>query len=77
MKVLHRLDRACRLTHLARSTREQYLRWVGQFLRFHRSTSGTWRTPAELRGGDVAAFLTHLAVERRTALMISPHALRV
>lgn len=65
MKLLQRLDRACRLAHLARATREQYLRWVEQFLRFHRAPDGTWRAPGELRGADVAAFLTHLAVERR------------
>lgn len=65
MKLLERLDRACRLAHLARSTREQYKRWVEQFLRFHRLPDGTWQAPAALRGTDVAAFLTHMAVERR------------
>ncbi|MGB7160630.1 MAG: phage integrase N-terminal SAM-like domain-containing protein [Tepidisphaeraceae bacterium] len=65
MKLLQQLDRACRLAHLARSTREQYGRWVEQFFRFHRGLDGRWRGPAELRGEDVAAFLTHMAVERR------------
>src|SRR6476469_4482270 len=64
MKLLERLDRACRLAHFARSTREQYARWVDQFFRFHRLADGRWRTPGELRGGDVEAFLTHIAVER-------------
>lgn len=59
------MDRACRAAHLARATREVYLSWVGQFLRFSRTTDGTWREPAELRGPDVAAFLTHLAADRR------------
>src|SRR5688500_2169473 len=62
---MERLDRACRLAHLARSTRLQYLRWVEQFLRFHRRRDGRWRGPHELRGGEVASFLTHMAVERR------------
>jgi integron integrase len=65
MRLMERLDRACRLAHLARSTRLQYARWVEQFFRFHRHRDGTWRMPAELRGTDVAAFLTHMAVERR------------
>ena len=65
MKLLQRLDRACRLAHFARSTREQYARWVEQFLRFHRAADGAWRTPGQLRGPDVGAFLTHMAVERR------------
>lgn len=65
MGILERLDRACRLAHLADSTRQQYGRWAEQFFRFHRQSDGRWRTPGELRGGDVAAFLTHMAVERR------------
>ncbi len=65
MKLLERLDRACRLAHLARSTREQYARWVEQFFRFHRRSDGRWQGPGELHGEDVGAFLTHMAVERR------------
>src|SRR5688500_16258462 len=65
MKLLERIDRACRMSHLAKSTREQYVRWVEQFLRLHRQANGTWRPPGELHGSDVAAFLTHMAVERR------------
>lgn len=65
MKLLERLDRACRMVHLAKSTREQYIRWVEQFLRFHKDGSGVWRSPGELRGADVAAFLNRMAVERR------------
>ncbi len=36
-----------------------------KFLRFHRTAEGMWRAPGELRGADVGAFLTHMAVERR------------
>jgi integrase len=50
---------------VARATREQYVRWVKQFLRFHRRRDGSWKPPGELRGPEVAAFLTHMAVERR------------
>lgn len=64
MKLLERLDRVCHRAHLAASTREQYRRWVEQFLRFHRQVSGRWLAPAQLRGPDVANFLTHLAVAR-------------
>ncbi len=38
--------------------------WVRRFLAFHRD-GDRWRHPRELRGVDVAAFLTHLAGERR------------
>src|SRR3989442_1040752 len=64
-KLMERLDRACRFSHFAKATRGQYTRWVEQFLRFHRHSDGTWTPPDELRGREVAAFLTHMAVERR------------
>jgi integron integrase len=67
VKLLERLHRACQVAHLAKSTRMQYARWVEQFLRFHRLPDGRWRLPGELRGAEVAAFLTHMAVERRLA----------
>ena len=65
MRLLERLDRACKLAHFAKSTRVQYRRWVEQFLRFSRLASGRWRLPRELRGAEVGAFLTHLAADRR------------
>jgi len=65
MKLMERLDRGCRTAHLAKSTRQQYLRWVEQFLRFHRLENGTWQRPQTLCGDAVGQFLTHLAVERR------------
>src|SRR5438477_470743 len=40
MKLLERLDRGCRTAHLASSTREQYLRWVDQFLRLMEAGAG-------------------------------------
>jgi hypothetical protein len=45
--------------HLARRAVECYGSWVRQFLAYHRSDDGAWRHPPELRGPDVAAFLTH------------------
>ena len=64
---MERLDRTARRAHLANSTCEQYARWVEQFLCFHRDLAGDWVAPANLRGEDVAAFLTHMAVEPRAA----------
>ena len=64
MKLLERLHGAGRLAHFAKSTRVQYGWWVEQSVRFHRLLDGGWRPPADLRGADVGAFLTHMAVER-------------
>ncbi len=52
---------------LARRTVQTYIRWVDQFIRFHRGASGEWRHPRELHEPEVTAFLTHLAVNRRIA----------
>jgi len=51
--------------HLSPRTVEVYQAWVRKFLAFHRAPDGSWRHPRELRGGDVAAFLTYLAHPRR------------
>jgi site-specific recombinase XerD len=50
--------------HLSKHTIECYRAWILDFLRFARE-GGRWRHPRELGGADVAAFLTHLAVDRR------------
>ncbi|MFM7924431.1 MAG: site-specific integrase [Planctomycetaceae bacterium] len=54
MKVLHDSIR----------TESAYVDWIVRFLRFHRTPDGTWRHPAELRGPEISAFLTYLAVDR-------------
>ncbi|HEX8340898.1 MAG TPA: integron integrase [Tepidisphaeraceae bacterium] len=66
MSVLQRLSEMGMRRRLSPLTIECYQSWVGQFLRFCR-VDGRWRHPRELRGGDVGAFLTHLARDRRAA----------
>ncbi len=53
--------------HHSRRTLDVYQYWVRQFLRYHRDAApdGRWRHPRDLRGPDVAAFLTDLARRRR------------
>jgi integron integrase len=66
MRLMERFADTAARRHLARATIECYSRWVREFLTFSRQ-EGRWRPPAELRGEDVSAFLTYLAVERRCA----------
>jgi integron integrase len=65
MKLLEQVAAACRTMNFARSTEECYTAWVEHYLRFHRRKRGVWVHPRDLREGDVEAFLTHLAVDRR------------
>ena len=61
-RLLQRLREAIRVRHYSIRTESSYVDWVRRFIVF----SGK-RHPAELGASEVAAFLTHLAVERGVA----------
>jgi integron integrase len=61
---------AIRLRHYSRSTEEAYVGWVKRFVLFHQR-----RHPAELGEREIAAFLTHLAVEAKVAASTQNQAL--
>ncbi len=67
MKPLDQYEAACKVRRLASRTIPTYLRWVTEFLRFHRDRTGRWIHPREMGEREVEAFLTHLAVNRRVA----------
>jgi integron integrase len=64
---MQRVHDVARRRHLARATTERYVEWIEQFLRYCRQHDGTWRHPRDLGAGDVGAFLTHLARDRRSS----------
>ena len=66
MRLMDRVIETAARRHLAAKTTGCYSRWIREFLTFSR-VDGRWRWPAELRGAEVSAFLTCLAVERRSA----------
>ena len=61
-RLLDRLRDAIRLRHYSIRTEATYVDWVRRFILFHDK-----RHPAELGPAEVAAFLTHLAVDRSVA----------
>ena len=68
MKLLERMAAVAARRHLSPRTTEVYQAWVRRFLSFARhlgTDGGGWRHPRDLRGTDVAAFLTHLAHARK------------
>jgi integrase len=66
MKLYDQVRQKLRFLHYALDTEKSYLRWIDQYVRFHRQGE-VWRHPRELREPEVEAFLTHLAVERRVS----------
>jgi hypothetical protein len=61
-KLVPAVRQKLRLGHFSRRTEAAYVGWIKRFIRFH-----GLRHPVELGEGEVVAFLTHLAVERRVA----------
>ena len=69
-KLLDQLRDALRVKHYALSTENSYVEWVARFIRFHKM-----RHPDTMREPDIAAFLTHLAVEENVAAPTQSQAL--
>ncbi len=61
-RLLDRLRHALRVRHYSIRTEQAYVDWVRRFILFNGK-----RHPVDLGAGEVQAFLTHLAVERRVA----------
>jgi len=59
-----------RVRHYSIRTEDAYLLWARQFILFHGN-----RHPAEMGGPEIAAFLTHLAVNREVAASTQNQAL--
>jgi integron integrase len=68
--LLDQLRDAVRLKHYSISTENTYHDWVKRFILFHHK-----RHPKELGAPEIAAFLTHLAVEENVAASTQRQAL--
>jgi integron integrase len=67
---LEQVRAAIRLRHYSIRTEQSYVAWVVRFIRFHGN-----RHPAEMGDEQVAAFLSHLAVDLRVAASTQNQAL--
>src|SRR5258706_10510784 len=61
-KLLDQVRALLRSKHYSRRTEQSYIDWITRYVRFHQL-----RHPRELGATDIAAFLTHLAVDRVVA----------
>lgn len=69
-KLLARVSAALRTRHRSRRTEEAYVGWIRRFILFHRK-----RHPDEMGHAEVAAFLSHLAVDRQVSASTQNQAL--
>jgi len=70
VKLLAQVRVELRLRHYSHRTEEAYLMWIRRFVEFHGR-----RHPAEMGSTEVAAFLAHLATERRVSASTQNQAL--
>jgi len=61
-RLLERIRLACRQRQFSPRTEDAYVGWVRRYVLFHAK-----RHPIELGPGDLTAFLSHLAIERRVS----------
>lgn len=69
-KLLEQVRDSIRARHYSLRTEETYLRWVRDFILFHRK-----RHPKEMGAAEVRDYLTHLAVRRNVAASTQNQAL--
>lgn len=69
-RLLDRLRDAIRTRHYSYQTEKAYLHWARRFIYFHDK-----RHPQEMGETEIAAFLSHLAVERRVSASTQNQAL--
>ena len=73
--LLDAVRSACRLRHYSVRTEAAYTSWVKRFALFHRDEAGRPRHPEAMGEPEVAAFLGHLAEDRRVAASTQNQAL--
>ena len=69
-KLLEQVRDSIRARHYSIRTEETYLRWVRDFILFHRK-----RHPCEMGAAEIRDYLTHLAVSRGVAASTQNQAL--
>ena len=73
--LLEKVRAAIRRKHYSIRTEEAYVKWIGRFIKFHRSLEGKYRHPKTMGMAEINAFLTHLAVDQNVAAATQNQAL--
>ena len=65
--LLSQVQRTARAQYKSIRTEKTYLKWIRDFIVFHKEQRGCWIHPQELSPADVSQYLEYLAVERQVA----------
>lgn len=69
-QLLERVGSIAQVKHMSRRTAKVYVYWIKRFILFHHK-----RHPSELGAEEIAAFLSHLAVNKGIAASTQNQAL--
>jgi hypothetical protein len=64
-KILDQLLNQIQVKSYSSCTEESYVRWVREFILFHKGKSGSFRHPGEMGMSEIHPFLTHLAADKK------------
>ena len=65
--LISRVRELCQLKHFSKRTEIAYVKWIKDFLVFHKKRSGNWVHPTELGNQGINEYLTYLATTRNVA----------
>ncbi|MEM9413357.1 MAG: phage integrase N-terminal SAM-like domain-containing protein [Planctomycetota bacterium] len=66
-KLLQQVRDRIQLKHMSKRTEEAYVRWIQDYLRYHKDRAGEWVHPDHLNNPEINDYLTYLAVDRKLA----------
>ena len=73
--ILQQVRRLLRARHMSIRTENAYVKWIRDFLRYHRDRSGNWIHPENMQDDHINDYLCYLAVERNVAASTQNQAL--
>ena len=73
--LIEQVRNEMRTRHMSIRTEEAYVRWIREYLQFHKQKNGRWIHPNQLGNPEINQFLTMLAVQRNVAASTQNQAL--
>ena len=65
--LLQDVQRQARAEYKSKRTETAYLKWIRDFIFFHKNKAGDWVHPKEISSDEIAEYFTYLAVDRKVS----------